>query len=323
MMWMRVPLALILAIVIASSVLLTGKTDSSTDASWSRITAMPTARSELAVAELDGRIYAAGGIGQWGTSDAFEAYDIASARWTRLAPLPAATHHPAMAAVDGRVYLSGGYGDIFFNKTHKGLWAYDPASDEWRRATTMPGPRAAHKLIALGGKLYVIGGRGPKSTALWVYDPANYTWDKSRAPLPTAREHLAATVVDDILYVIGGRRRDHVNLAVVEAYDPKTNKWVRKADLPKPQGGLTAAALAGHIHVTGGEDINAGKVSAAHWVYDPGKDRWRQETKMPTARHGVDSATSAGKWYVIGGGTAAGYRTIFALTNRVEVFSAP
>lgn len=115
---------------------------------------------------------------------------------------------------------------------------------------------------------------------------------------------------------------DHVNMKVAEAYDPTTNRWERKSDLPAPRGGHTAATIKGRIHVTRGEDITLGRVFADHWVYDPDVDRWIAELAMPTARHGIDSAVSAESWYVIGGGTAAGYWTIFALTNLVEAYSA-
>ena len=64
---------------------------------------MPTARSELAAAALDGRIYAAGGIAQWGTTAAFEAYDPAMDRWEELPPLPEAVHHLAAAATNERI----------------------------------------------------------------------------------------------------------------------------------------------------------------------------------------------------------------------------
>ena len=57
---------------------------------WRQGAFMPTARSELAVAALDGRIYVAGGIGRFGTSDAFEVYDPKKNAWARLAPLPMA-----------------------------------------------------------------------------------------------------------------------------------------------------------------------------------------------------------------------------------------
>jgi N-acetylneuraminic acid mutarotase len=290
---------------------------------WTAGIEMPTARSELAVTRLHGRIYVAGGIGQWGTSKAFEVYDPGTSSWQRLAPLPKATHHAALAAADGRIYLSGGYPDLLFSRIFRSAWRYDPKADKWARITDMPGPRAAHRLVALEGKIYVVGGRGPDSTALWVYDPKKDRWDASRSPLPTAREHLATAVAGGKLYAIGGRLKDHVNRSVVEAYYPATDQWLRRSDLPAARGGHTAAALNGRIHVTGGEDITAGKVFAEHWVYDPTADRWDAGPPMPTARHGTDSAAYGDEWYVIGGGTAAGWCTLISLSDRVEVYSAP
>jgi hypothetical protein len=53
-----------------------------------------------------------------------------------------------------------------------------------------------------------------------VYSAPSDRWDASRKALPTAREHLAAAVVDGRLYVIGGRWGGRGNLATVEMYDP-------------------------------------------------------------------------------------------------------
>ena len=78
---------------------------------WSRASQMPTARSEIAAATRNGLIYVAGGIAQWGTTTAFEAYDPVSDTWQELSPLPQAAHHLAAAAADGRVYIAGGYTD--------------------------------------------------------------------------------------------------------------------------------------------------------------------------------------------------------------------
>ena len=87
---------------------------------------MPTSRSELAAAALAGRIYVAGGIAQWGTTAAFEAYDPATDRWEELPPLPEAVHHLAAAATDKRVYVTGGYTNLLFSEITKRAWAYEP-----------------------------------------------------------------------------------------------------------------------------------------------------------------------------------------------------
>src|ERR687897_1364984 len=83
---------------------------------WTRAAPMPTSRSEVAAAALDGRIYVAGGIAQWGTSPAFEAYDPATDRWEELPPLPKAVHHLAAAATDDRIYVTGGYTNLLFSE---------------------------------------------------------------------------------------------------------------------------------------------------------------------------------------------------------------
>lgn len=289
---------------------------------WSRGAPMPTPRSEIAVTQLDERVYVAGGIDRGGTSDAFEVYDSATNAWRHLAPLPEAAHHLAMTAAGGRIYVSGGYGSMLFRLDRSSAWAYEPERYVWRRIADMPGPRAAHKLVTLGGKIYAVGGVGPDSTALWVYDPETARWDGSLAPLPTAREHLAAVAAAGKLYVIAGRWSGRGNLTVVEAYDPSTDRWSSMAELPAPRGGHTAAAVEGRIHVSGGEDLASGDTYANHWVYDPGSDRWTAAAPMPSARHGLDSAALGKRWIVGGGGTGAGARTFFTLTDVIEVYTA-
>lgn len=197
-----------------------------------------------------------------------------------------------------------------------------PKAGEWRRIADVPAPRAAHAMAEIGGKLYVAGGVGPDSTVLWVYDPATDRWDASRKPLPSAREHLAAAVVDGRLYAIGGRWGGQGNLATVEAYDPATDRWTRKRDMPTARSGFTAAVIAGRIHVVGGESLASSETYGQHEVYDPATDTWVRYPDLPTPRHGLASAVVADRWYVIGGGTRAGGMTLFSLTELVEVFAS-
>lgn len=289
---------------------------------WRRGAPMPTTRSEIAVTQLDGRIYVAGGIGRLGTSNAFEVYDASTNTWRRLAPLPEAAHHLALAAAGGRIYVSGGYGNLLFKPDRKSAWVYEPKTDVWQPIADMPGPRAAHKMVTLEGKIYAVGGVGPDPTALWVYDAETDRWDTSRVPMPTAREHLAAVAAAGKLYVIAGRWSGRGNLTVVEAFDPATYQWNSMADLPAPRGGHTAATIEERIHVTGGEDLASADTFSDHWAYDPATDHWTAEPPMPTARHGLDSAAHGQRWYVVGGGTGAGARTFFTLTNLIEVYVA-
>lgn len=288
---------------------------------WALSAPIPTPRSELAAAAFEGLIYVAGGLTVFGTTGAFEVYDPPSDSWRELAPLPQAVHHPALAAAGGRVYLSGGYSGLTFSLDLKGLWAYDPEADTWERRADMPGPRAAHAMAAIGDKLYLTGGAGPDARALWIYDPANDRWDDSAAPLPTAREHLAAAVHDGKLYVLGGRGHGRGNVNIVEVYDPAADRWRRRRDMIFPRGGFTAAALVGRIHAVGGEDLAASETFAQHQVYNPALDSWSLGAAMPEARHGLASAATDGRWYVVGGAARAGMLTLISIADTIAIFS--
>jgi Kelch motif len=287
---------------------------------WTRAAPMPMARSELAAAALDGRIYVAGGIAQWGTTAAFQAYDPATDHWEELPPLPEAVHHLAAAATNERIYITGGYTNLLFSEITDRAWAYHPGARRWAQITDLPAPRAAHGMAAIEGKLYVVGGVGPASEDFSIYDPATERWEAARAALPTQREHLAVTVLDGKLHAIGGRRGDRGNLAALEIYDPATGTWTRGPDLPTARSGLTAGVLEGHVHVTGGESLSLGRTFGEHEAYDPMMDRWTALAGLPTPRHGLASAVVGGRWYVIGGGARAGAMTFISLTDLVEVF---
>ena len=265
---------------------------------------MPTPRSEIAVAELDGKVYVAGGFRSGGgMSDALEAYDPDQNSWQELPADPRPFHHGAMAAAGQRLYVTGGYLTGRFLPNSKVTWMYDSPSKQWSQVADMPAERAAHAMVALDGKLYVVGGVGPDSDETWVYDPDVDRWDR-RAPLPTGREHLAAAVVGGRVYVIGGRtgRGNHDTL---EAYDPGSDSWTRLPAMPTARGGLTASVAGGRIHVAGGEGFSPLTVYPQHEVFDPGTGAWSALEDLPTARHGLGSAAVGDRFIVVGGGEAA------------------
>jgi Kelch motif protein len=75
---------------------------------WSRVADIPTARSGLASAVLDGFIYTFGGEHVWTSSDGFERYDPERDAWESLGALPEARHGICAGVVDGRIHLVSG-----------------------------------------------------------------------------------------------------------------------------------------------------------------------------------------------------------------------
>lgn len=72
--------------------------------------------------------------------------------------------------------------------------------------------------------------------------------------METARSLLGACACNGKLYVIGGitRKDNGTDIAAVEAYDPKTNRWYPQPPLPVPCHGSSPVAVGNKIYVVGG-----------------------------------------------------------------------
>ena len=112
---------------------------------WTRKADMPTPRWAHAIAVVNNKIYAIGGM--------------ATDTWTRKADMPdgmAATKGYGDASppvVDGRVYLIGG-GSTGTARTD----IYDPVADAWTRGADMPTRRNNTATAVWNDKIYVFGG---------------------------------------------------------------------------------------------------------------------------------------------------------------------
>ena len=138
--------------------------------------------------------------------------------------------------------------------------------------------------------------------------------------MSAAREHLTASAVDGKVYVIGGRQNVVQNVNTAAAYNPTANSWQSLAPMPTARGGLASGALAGRIHVVGGEDLSPGGTTfEEHEVYDPASNTWLTAPGLPTPRHGLAAQSFLGTLYVIGGGPTPG----FSYSNAVEIFHLP
>jgi N-acetylneuraminic acid mutarotase len=93
---------------------------------WGTRSNLLEANSEMAVAELDGKIYVMGGYpASRVTQRTVQVYDAASNRWSRTTPLPIAVNHQMPAVANGRLYVIGGQtdaGSAFTNTAAMNRW---------------------------------------------------------------------------------------------------------------------------------------------------------------------------------------------------------
>jgi len=283
---------------------------------------MADPRSEIHAAELDGKIYVAGGIGFFRTLDSCAVFDSLERSFAECPDLPRALHHVALAAGDGRVFASGGYTSLPFNQDVDGaLFALDLASpgEGWREIAKLPQPLGQHAMVFREGVLWLIGGESAGTTlaSLWRYDLASGEWEE-HSPMPTPRHSHAIALTDGKLIVTGGRSASlGWHSRVVEVYDFAEDKWATLPDAPFPLGGHGAAFHDGRLHVFGGEDLDTAEVFVRHVSIDPNnpQDGWREEADMPAPRHGFAVAQIGSTVWIIGGGKRAGWRTPYSVTG--------
>jgi N-acetylneuraminic acid mutarotase len=171
--------------------------------------------------------------------------------WSLLAPLPATNSETAVAELDGKIYVIGGYPAD--RKTVATVQMYDSATDKWQIVAPLPVPLNHVMAAAANGKVYALGGQTSETSdpqkagfvnSVYEYDPAANRWT-SRAPMPTPRSGGAAAVVEDKIYVAGGRPPGGADFAV---YDPNADRWTKLPDLPTQRNHLAAGAHDGKVY---------------------------------------------------------------------------
>jgi len=303
---------------------------------WSKKAPFPEPSEEVYGIAANGKFYVFGGIAPgWKPRALVYEYDPGSDSWTKKKNMPLPSHHVALATLNDKIYVMGG-----FKYPEKGkpswvpidnAWEYDPANDTWKALAPLPTKRGSPNAAVYGGKIYVIGGAGvhPGAKAVdihparphrsldanEVYDPATNTWEK-RSPLPTARNHAIAGVVNDKIYIIGGRLGAAFitraqNTGIVEEYDPVKDQWgALKAPMPSSRSATAWGTYEGKIYVAGGEErFGAGawqRTFRAVEAFDPKSNTWSSLPPMTYPRHGLAGDILDGKFHLVSGDVASG-----------------
>lgn len=197
-------------------------------------------------------------------------------------PPPSHDYAYHVACADqNHVYVVGGLNEGAFEK-------FDVRSGKWTELQQMPTARAFPAGAILDNTLYLCGGLSTSNTAtskVEAYNLNTNAWS-SGASLSSARSRCASVALHGKLYVIGGFTQHDgssgTNLRLLEEYDPATNMWTRKCDMPTARHGHSAVVCNNRILVVGGYTDN-GETGLVE-EYDPLTDRWTQKESMPTPR---------------------------------------
>ena len=291
-----------------------------TDGTWTQEAALDEQRHETAFVEVGGLFYLLGGR----ESQAVRIYDPVAQTWSTGATMPSTTgwpdklHHFQAVTVNGKIYAVGGMtGNCCSEPPATNVYVYDPASDAWSIGPEIPVDRrrGGGGAAVYQGQIYLVGGNefghsGPASTQFDAFDPATGTWT-TLPDAPHARDHFYVVVVDDKLYVVGGRESDDADGSIfnqtvpeVDVYDFAAGTWSTLpsgSNLPTPRAAAATAVLGDEIIVAGGESAAQNTAHEEVEAFDPQVQSWRTLSAMLTPRHGTQAVVSDGTFYVAAG----------------------
>ncbi len=292
--------------------------------SWTRKADLPIPLSKAKAVTIHGKVYVIGGVSPSvsGFSKSNYQYDPKTDTWTSRADIPVGRTNYAIAVVRDKIYLIGG--DPFLNRVD----IYDPATDKWYQGATMPTKRQHISCAVVDDKIYVIGGfeniccppfpeRCDWNTCAdisgknEVYNPVTDTWE-SLASMPTPRHGLDMASVHGKIYVIGGMGTEASiwePLNTVESYDPKSNEWSKKENMPTPRDGYGYSVINNKIIVFGGW-IDEKLQTTSVIVYDVRSNRWKDVTPLPV-KTGACAYVALGEHIYFFGGDREDYKEIF------------
>ena len=288
---------------------------SASEDSWTTLTPMPTARVDLGVAVVDGKIFAIGGT-NGSYLNVNEMYDPVTDTWVTKTSMPTARSGFGIAVYQNKIYVIGGQNDVLdFTRVNE---VYDPATDTWETRTRHPAPRAGFCANVVNGKIYLIGGFAsffspfPAAYETYVYDPETDTWTE-KTSTPTAVSNYASAVIDNKIYVIGGRYvPDMITYNLTQIYDTETDTWSYGTSLQTPISDAATGATTGvfaptRIYVLGGTSIAGNDLNQ---IYDPETDTWSTGASMPTSRARLAVAVVNDTLYAIGGRNAGNFLAV-------------
>ena len=185
-------------------------------------------------------------------------------------------------------------------------------------------------VVSIGGA-YWEGLDTGNAQKVWLRDvyqlnPPSARWAAGPA-FPTAVSHALAVVVDDELFVIGGRdeAKAHDQTWRLKLGD-STAGWQPAAALPRPAFGLGGGVVDSTIYVvTDAFATVDGAVDAAHppailaWDTTDTEGGWRQVALIPEADIGFRTVAVVGRKLVLLGG-AAPSDDVLRLVDAIEVF---
>lgn len=224
---------------------------------WQQYASLPKALHHVALATLNGKVYASGGY----TSLRFTpndpqlfAYNPATNSWQEKARMPGPRGEHTMLAIEGKLLIFGGRQD-----TSRQIWVYDPDTDSWATDVYPDMPTYRHSATAIhvpnDRAVYVIGGRyedGRAKLTMERLDLVKKSWEQL-PDMPVARGGHGAALIGRNIHIWGGEILDEGRVLDSHLiYNLDTQVWSEGPSLLVPRHGVAAIGHENQGYLLGG-----------------------------------------------------------------------
>lgn len=272
-------------------------------ANWSIIRDMPSARADFAAVELEGKIYAIGGMNASGDAvGTVEVFDPETQYWSQAASLNTPRYGLEAQVVNGKIYAVGGESGYSLYDT---VEEYDPLTDTWTEKQGMLKNRSNFGLQAVDGKLYAMGGYDDaisvnKSVVkpMEQYDAEKNEW-RIIGDMPTPRYGFSTAALGEAIYTVSGVDEADELSPNVEVYHTDTNSWSREEDVSVPRCNAGQAVAGDNLYIIGGNDMYS-DVELVE-AYDSQAKAWSSFDRLYTDRTALECIFLGKDIYALGG----------------------
>ena len=257
---------------------------------WNSLASSSLSKVEAQSAKVNGKLYVlAGFMAGLKITGATEIYDPAADQWSTGAPMPIPVTHMGAAVAGDEIWIVAGFVGNHPGVATDAVQVYNTVTDTWREGPALPNPRGSGAAVYSNGQLHFFGGLLPdRRTDVgehYILNLANQAagW-QAAAPMPNPRNHLSGAAVDGLVYAIGGQYGHDAGVQdqkFLDVYDPATDTWTRKADLPSARSHFEPGTMVHNdkIIIAGGR--RGGFFFDDVTEYDPATDQWTERCELP------------------------------------------
>lgn len=228
--------------------------------------------------------YVGDGIGNGQYYSDFWEYDPTNDTWTQKANFPVGGRFAGTAfSIGDRGYA--GIGDYGGGSPSSDFWEYNPQSNTWSQKANYPGVGKIGAVgFSIGNKGYIATGSpssaiGNETNDFWEYDPATDSWEQKPFFPGISRDRAVGFSINQKGYVGTGYYYDGAPHTLNDfwEYDPSTEIWTQKADLPAQERSNAIGFSLGDYGFLGIGSQN----QIDFWSYEPATDTWTQMAFFP------------------------------------------